>query len=436
LSTSTRNGIIGKFILLLGALALCFSAALCVRTYMPCPFGDEWWVITDIARGKGPQSLAWLWSQHNEHRIAITRLLIWLDLFVFGGTNKSLFIEIFLVQLLHWAAIAWVVERWTSFDPCVRRTLQGLFAFCLFHPNQYENFTWAFQISFVLPFAITTLALLAISFYDRLQWRLAAAVFIALAPLLAALNMAGGMLAGPVLLLLGAAKRLHPGLLAVIGAAFTIAGVAYLWGHHPPDPSFAPILAMHNPSGILLYILTYFGASWTKLLPHKERIVSFVSLIVYILFVIRSLRTRKVISNFEWFCLGECTLTLGVAFVTALGRLHLGPGQAFASRYQTVAMIYWAALCSLVMLWALRRWPGGVLIVQVVLASVLLLSALTWRNIWSSVVPPADRSRRACVAVINGTATASDVRTLDIDAGLEPAATFLHKRWAKPSGPR
>ncbi|HEX4228144.1 MAG TPA: hypothetical protein VHZ07_05705 [Bryobacteraceae bacterium] len=423
-------------ILLLGVLALCFSASLCVRAYMPCPFGDEWWVITDIARGKGPQSLAWLWSQHNEHRIVITRLLIWLDLFVFGGTNKSLFIEIFVVQLLHWSAIAWVVERWTSFDLPVRRTLQGLFAFCLFHPNQYENFTWAFQISFVLPFGITTLALLAISFYEQLQRRVAAAVFIAIAPLLAALNMAGGIMAAPVLLMIGAAKRMRPRLLAAIGAAFTFSAVAYFWGHHPPDPSFAPALAMHNPTGILLYVLTYFGASWTKLLSHKERIVASASLIVYIGFVIRSFRARKIVSNFEWFCLGECTLALGVAFVTALGRLHLGPGQAFASRYQTVAMIYWAALYSLVFLWALRRWPRRVLMVEVVAASALLLSALTWRNIWSSIVPVANERQRACVAVIHDRAGTADVRTLDIDAGLEPAATFLRKLWEEPAHQR
>jgi hypothetical protein len=35
----------------------------------------------------------------------------------------------------------------------------------------------------------------------------------------------------------------------------------------------------------------------------------------------------------------------------------------------------------------------------------------------------------ACRVVMAGRAGASDVKTLDIDAGLEPAATFLHKRW-------
>jgi hypothetical protein len=147
---------LGELIFLLGLSALCFSVALCIRNYMPCPFGDEWWVITDIANGRGPSSLSWLWTQHNEHRIVIARILIWMDLFCFGGTNKSLFVEIFLAQLLHLAAIAWAVQKWTGLELSVRRTIQGLFAFCLFHPNQAENFTWAFQISFVMPFALTT----------------------------------------------------------------------------------------------------------------------------------------------------------------------------------------------------------------------------------------------------------------------------------------
>src|SRR5271167_1988522 len=113
----------GELILLFGLLSLCFSVALCVATYMPCPFGDEWWVLTDIARGSGPSSFSWLWSQHNEHRIAMTRILIWIDLFGFGGTNKSLFVEIFLVQILHLAVIAWVIEKWTGLDRPVRRTI-------------------------------------------------------------------------------------------------------------------------------------------------------------------------------------------------------------------------------------------------------------------------------------------------------------------------
>ncbi|MGA7413566.1 MAG: hypothetical protein WBW33_24035 [Bryobacteraceae bacterium] len=402
---------------------------------MPCPFGDEWWVITDIARGRNPLSLSWLWSQHNEHRIAIARILIWIDLFRFGGTNKSLFVEIFLVQILHLAVIAWAIEKWTGLDRPVRRTIQGLFAFCLFHPNQHENFTWAFQISFVMPFAITTTSFLLIAFYEEVRGmgrRGVTGAVIALAPFIAALNMAGALAAGPVLLVTGVAKRLRPWLLVGVVIVFTISGGLYLVGHAPIDASHPPGRAIYDSRGIWLYMLTYFGASWTKLLPHKERIVAFVSFAAYFAFVGRALRRRESISNLEWFCLSECTFVLGVAFVTALGRIHLGPGQAFASRYQTAAMIYWASLCTLCMLYAVRRWPERFPLVQGALALVFLLSTLTWGSTWRAAVSRGVELRTACTAVMAGSASDLEIKTLHIDAGLEPGATFLRKQQKAP----
>jgi hypothetical protein len=124
---------------------------------MPCPFWDEWVVVDAIAHGKGPWSWSWLWAQSNEHRIVIPRLLIWIDLSWFGGKNVSLFVETFILQALHCAAISYVIERFTVLPAFVTRTLQGLFTFCLFHPNQAENFTWAFQVSFVIPFVLGTI---------------------------------------------------------------------------------------------------------------------------------------------------------------------------------------------------------------------------------------------------------------------------------------
>lgn len=151
-------------VLLLGIAAIAFAIAVVVRCYMPCPFWDEWVVVEAIAKGNGPTSWAWLWSQQNEHRLAVPRLMVWLDLYGFGGKNISLFVEIMVVQCFHWLAICFVVERFTRLPGFLKRSIQGLFAFCLFHPNQLENFTWAFQIGFVLPFALGTIALIIIAF--------------------------------------------------------------------------------------------------------------------------------------------------------------------------------------------------------------------------------------------------------------------------------
>jgi hypothetical protein len=149
---------LGLCVLLLGLIVIAFAIAITARCYMPCPFWDEWAVIEAIAKGKGPTSWAWLWSQQNEHRVAVPRLVVWLDVYGFGGKNISLFIESVAIQCFHWLAIGFVVERFTDLPRFLKRSIQGSFAFCLFHPNQIENFTWAFQIGFVLPFTVGTVA--------------------------------------------------------------------------------------------------------------------------------------------------------------------------------------------------------------------------------------------------------------------------------------
>ncbi|MBV8866713.1 MAG: hypothetical protein JO210_15070, partial [Acidobacteriaceae bacterium] len=91
---------LSRMALLLGVAVLLCAIALTVRTYMPCPFWDEWAFINSIATGRGLLSWNWLWSQHNEHRLLFTRLLILADLRLFSGKNVSLLVEMYLIQVL------------------------------------------------------------------------------------------------------------------------------------------------------------------------------------------------------------------------------------------------------------------------------------------------------------------------------------------------
>jgi hypothetical protein len=135
---------LGTTILILGVTVAFISIALTVRCYMPCPFGDQWFVIDSIARGNGPSSWSWLFGQHNEHRIAIPRALIWLFLVRFHGKNVSLFVEIYLVLLLHWIAICYALDRFTDFPTALKRTLHGLFALLYFSSESKRKFHLAF----------------------------------------------------------------------------------------------------------------------------------------------------------------------------------------------------------------------------------------------------------------------------------------------------
>lgn len=383
-------------VLLLGLGVIVFAIAITIRCYMPCPFWDEWAVVEAIAKGKGPGSWAWLWSQQNEHRLAIPRLLVWLDLFGFGGKNISLFAEIIVVQCLHWLTICFVIERFTGLPVFLRRSIQGLFAFCLFHPNQLENFTWAFQIGFVLPFTLGTVALIIVAFISRWRRKHLAIVFASLLPIVAGLNLAGGLLIGPAVLAVAYLKRISAGLTVTFAAIYLVSAIAYLFGYRRSATDLSPLSELSRCKDLLVYVLTYFGASWTRLLPHKERIVAFISITAFLALFIKALRKRREVSDFEWFLIGECGLALATALLTAFGRLQFGVGQAFASRYQTPAMIYWAALGSLALLWFHRNWPARIAFSVAAILAVMVLSIFTFPRVWASATSHADGLRVAC----------------------------------------
>ncbi len=423
--------LLGRFFLILAAIALLSSVALTIRSYMPCPFWDEWAFVNAIAAGTGPSSWKWLWSQHNEHRLLITRLLILLDLRAFGGKNLSLFFEMYFAQFFAWAAICYVLERWTQFPRSLKSTVEGLFGFSLFHFNQAENFTWAFQASFVLALSLSTLALLAVAFFDKLRRRLASALLIGLAPLLAALNVSGGLLTGPVAFAFALFRRLPARYTLLIGVLSLGSAAAYLVGYYVPASHLTPMAAIAHPKDLFVYVLTYFGASWTRLVPHKERATCFLSLIGLAILTVIALRHRDRTGPFEWFCLAECALMVAVAAVTALGRLQYGVGQAYAGRYQTPAMIYWACLGALLLITVWRFRPRYFLASQASMLLVLTASAATFLPIWRSTVARNDLLSQACRVAMSGNRSEGAAKLLygGSRQDVAPGVAYLHRLW-------
>ena len=427
---NTRSKL-GFAIVICGAGVLLFCLALVIRAYMPCPYWDEWVVIRDIALGKGPRDLGWLWSLQNEHRPVIPRLLILADVHLFGGRNISLFAESGFCQVLNLTAICWVIERYTDYPVFLKRSLQGIFAFALFHPNQQENFTWAFQVQFLIAFAVATFALIVIAFFRCWRYPGVTIGLAGFAPLVAAMSLASGLLIGPVIIVLSAAKRLPLRYFAWLSAAFALSAIAYLHGYRRVGTDLGGAAVLSHMKEVLVYVLTYFGASWTKILPHKERLIAFLGLITYVVLLIRRLKSRKT-TDLEWFLLAECTLTLVTGFLTAFGRIQFGAGQAFASRYQTPAMIFWAGLGGLMLIRLYDRWPERFAYPQAGTLFVMLVSMATFPTAWGAASGRASVLRSACQGVMGANPDLQDARKLyELPGVVTQARPFLRGVWQR-----
>jgi len=166
-------------------------------------------------------------------------------------------------------------------------------------------------------------------------------------------------------------------------------------------------------------------------MPHKERCIAFASLIAFSALAARNLRRRADVSDFEWFLIAECVMAIATALLTSFGRLQFGAGQAFASRYQTPAMIYWAALVSLAMLWFHRRWPDRIVFAQAGVLAVMLLSVATFPHVWRTTILRAEDLRSACENIMGTQFDVHQAKKLyESPAAVRDGRRFLLQIWS------
>ncbi len=316
------------------------SAYLVVTTYSPVPHWDEWALFYDLANGV--KSLGWLWQQHNEHRILTTRLLFLLDVELFHGTQIFLLAAIFLTQLLQVGLLGWSLRKLAGVRGSAWRVGTGLIAYCILCPTQYENLVWGFQVQFVLPAAMATLAFLSLVLYWREEraWLLAISIT---AATIATWSLANGMLLWPLLvlaaLLVGLQRRVWIGL--IVCGAVNI-GLFFFHYHFPPHDDTQPYLSLGQR---LLYVPVYFGSTFVR---HSWGLVAVVvglaGIVAALVVILRVLRQRAAVSPFLLEMSLLLMMCLATAVVTSTGRMHLGVQQATASRYQTFALLFWCCV--------------------------------------------------------------------------------------------
>ena len=339
---SRLSVVLSYAVLLAGIGAGIASAYIIVTTYSALPHWDEWALFDHLATGNA--TLSWLWAQHNEHRILVPKIFFLLDVYFFRGTQAFLLTSIFFVQLLQVALLSFSLWTPGGIRGSAWRTGTGLIAYCILCPTQQENLIWGFQLQFVIPAAMATLAILTLLlYYRRLRpWLLALSIF---AATLATWSLANGMLLWPLLLLAAILLGMRRPILLVI-ALFAATNIGlYLYRYHRPGPpaEFPGLILAADRT--LHYVAVYFGSTFVR---HSSGWIPLLAgtagLWVAVAIIIRTLPQRGTSSLLQLELSLLMLLCIATAFITASGRLHLGLEQATASRYQTFALLFWCSL--------------------------------------------------------------------------------------------
>jgi hypothetical protein len=352
-----------SFVILGWGLWTALSTARTVhQTFSPVYYWDQYAVVTDLQQSNGVFHLSLLWAQHNEHRIVVGRLALLADLQFFQGRNASLLVEIYLIQVVLALLFTWMCPHFGKVRGVALITVGGFFSYCMFCPLQIENFYWGFQVPYVFAGLAAAVSFACVVWHaakvaeGKANWISWPLLFAFIAGFLAEYSLADGLIVWPVILWLGFTLRLAKRTRVFSALVGVIAVGLYFIGYVTPPEHSNPWLTIRRPLSVAKYVTTYIASTWDSSLPSFSAwpTVSELLTILAVAFVLgtalRWLLVRSTAPDlFRAFLVANLLLTVAAAVLTSLGRLNFGLATATLSRYQSIALVFWACLAAFIL---------------------------------------------------------------------------------------
>jgi len=415
LRQSKLTNILGYLILAIGAGTVLGAAYVMRAGYSVVPYWDELDVMTSYVDAMHKSVLPWMWAQHNEHRILFYKSLFIMDIQFFQGRNWPMYAAMFCTQAALAIVIGYMLYNLGDVRGPLWRACFGLTLFCLFCPSQWENFCWAFQVSFVLVNLWAAAAVLCLVIHkQRLASGQPGGLGFVLVSLLAAtaatFTNGNGITIWPVLIVLALLAKLPWRIVAIYAIGLACIVPVYLIGYHSPSQHASPLESIYQSRKVLEYIANYFaGGVMPDSAILKTRAIGLapaiglLGLIAAIaLMLLLTLRGSK--KGFLEFALAGIILyAMATALLTSLGRVNYGPLQAFTSRYQSFALLFWLALALWIISIAARQPTAiGLIAVYLLIVVVACYSATQYGGIVEHVSSNKAARDLAGVAIITG----------------------------------
>ena len=426
----------GSRAIALGFVALALAGI--VRQYAAVPHYDRWATIHFYARLAGDWR-AW-WAQHNEHRIVLARPFYWIDCAAFACNERFLLamnFALFAAMALLLAAIGRRLLREPS--AVASHVVPALVATLCFSWLQFENLTLGFQFAFIAAYVLPLAAFVVLAramCTDRSRSRAAFGAALALG-VASAFTMANGVAALPLLVIMAALARASRVRIAALALAAAVVGVLYFTDYETPGNHRAIGDALRDdPIGFARFVLALIGAPLGGV-TGSTTAAGFAGVAILAAALAAALRWRRERSADQLALLMLVAYILISMSAIASGRLFLGLPYALSSRYQTLALVAWAA--TILVVAAQWRSHRGMAPAFASLAAVIALALLPsqLRALSSAVQYERYEKSFAALALELGVRDTSLVRTVypsdDVYAFVEEARERAFAMFGEPA---
>jgi hypothetical protein len=343
-----------------GLIPIVALGALIARYSVNVPFADEW-VETAVLKGFSHfPTLKLLFSQHSEHRLAVTRLILYVTASISGGDLRFCMVVTFAIAIFA-SIMAMVLLRRTLGDDRSWQVWWVAINFLILSPVQYSNWFWAIQNQCIVSIACLLSGLVAIQVMRSSWMQTLLCMFLAL---IAAFSMTNGLMVA-VLLPIAAvmhSRRESAARLAAWGVFILVLFIGFFHGWKRPTFGAAdPNWCIHHPIIVAEYILAFLGSCVSRGLGTLVcMVVGAIVLITWLgqcAYIVIHRRDRELVQKaIPWILVG--VFAIASAVMATSGRARMGVSQAQASRYTTTSVQMWV---SAIALWAIlgARLPVG-----------------------------------------------------------------------------
>jgi len=317
------------------------------RFHVDTPIWDSWRMIPLFAKSySGELTFHDFWQQHNEHRLIFSRLII----LVLGRlTSWNTLYEAMLNVLITLGILIVVYNQLKQkFPKLPWFYLLPVLSLLLFSLNQFENWLLGFTLHIFLHVLVVIGAINLLT-NPKLNWKyLISAIGLSF---VATFTFGTGLifwLLGLTLLVLykniSPKKKWQMIIFWLIVSGLTI--ISYLYQFQPNTQDFW-LTILNNPVNVILFTLLFLGRPLTMFLYLDTfwgilvslYVLVFTTVMIFVLVKRNFVKLEKLLPLIAYFIYG-----IGIGVVIGLGRAQYGYESARASRYITLANLFWMAV--------------------------------------------------------------------------------------------